>query len=65
MMATGKPKHTYLVGYLHDRGHGRAILHLMAPINDEEALLGAERLLAEKNGFECSIFTYQLIEIRS
>jgi len=57
-------QHTYLVGYLHDKGFGRAFIHLEIPITAEPDLLFCEAQLSAKNGFDCSIFTYQLVEVR-
>ena len=64
-MTVENSRHIYLVGYLHSEGFGRAILHLNEPICSEAALVDAESLFVKKNGFGCSIFTYQLIEVRS
>ncbi|QIG69117.1 hypothetical protein EVB78_084 [Rhizobium phage RHph_N1_15] len=62
-MRSGNPKHIYLVGYMHEKGQGRAVLHRNHPIQTLPDLLAAEDSLSADTGCVCSIFTYQLIEV--
>jgi hypothetical protein len=62
-MRSGNPKHVYLVGYMHKDGTGRAVVHRSHPVQTLQDVLAMDDSVSAENGFACSIFTYQLVEV--
>lgn len=61
-MSTDTTTYVYLVGYLHDKGFGRATIQWNTPLNSIEEIDAVDARLTEKNGFDCHVFTFTLLQ---